>query len=232
MSNKDQIARDKFQKRIQKGMLGPGSDTWGLPDKEEIISDYPLQRYFTGILFPEKSLKDDKGNNLTQSGLDTAEVQNETSEDEEADELLYETEKIDIEADVKSTADIKEIEEDKISQNNFFPTNMGLTVCVDNSDRELDVEFYFGLYYEPNQEEIKIKIDKNGYQSFFDKSIQCQLSFKEILKYEDGFIFLERPLKGDRGGKKSRSGEFKEFDEFRKKENLKDSPAKDYINHL
>lgn len=232
MSSKDQIARDKFQERIRKGMLGPGSDTWGLLEEEEIISDYPLQRYFTGILFPEKSLKDDKDGNLSQSDLDTAEVQNETPEDEEADELLYETDKIDIEADVKTTTDIKEIEENKISQNNFFPTNIGLTVCVDNSVKELDVEFSFGLYYEPNQKEIKIRIDENGYQSFFDERIPYKLPFNEILKYEEGFLFLERPLKGDRGGKKGRSGEFKQFDEFRKRENLKDCSAIDYINYL
>lgn len=230
MSNKDQIVRDKFQDRIRKGMLGPGSDTWGLSDEEEIISDYPLQRYFTGILFPEKSLKD-----LTQSGSDSAEVQNETSDDEEADELIYEaenTEDTDIKAKVKTTTDIKEIEENKISQNNFFPTNIGLTVCVNNSAKKLDVEFSFGLYYEPSRKEIKIKIDENGYKSFFDEIIPYQLPFKEILSYEDGFMFLERPLRGDRGGKKSRSEEFKQFDEFMKKENLKDSSAKDYKIYL
>src|SRR5680860_697555 len=58
MKNKlqDQIARDLFQKRINKGMLGPGSDVFVRePDIEnEIIGNYPLQQYYTGILFPEK----------------------------------------------------------------------------------------------------------------------------------------------------------------------------------
>jgi hypothetical protein len=48
------MARDLFHHRIQKGMVGPGSENWGLETEEEIISDYPLVRYFTGILFPEK----------------------------------------------------------------------------------------------------------------------------------------------------------------------------------
>lgn len=233
MNNKDQIARDRFQERIQKGMLGPGSDTWGLPDENEIISDdSPLQRYFTGVLFPEKSLTDDKGRILGQSVLDSAEVENETPEGEEADDLQDETEKLNEDADLKNKPDIKEIEASKINQNNFFPTNIGLTVCVDNSVKELNVEFSFGLYYRPKNEEIKIKIDEKGYKSFFDEGIPCQLPFKEILKYEDGFMFLERPLKGERGGKKQRSGEFKQFDEFRKGGNLKDSLAKDYIGYL
>lgn len=226
MSNKDQIARDKFQERIQKGMLGPGSDTWGLPDEEEVISDYPMQRYFTGILFPEKSLV------LSQSDSDDAEVENETMEGDEAYELQYETGSLNEDAEVKNKPDIKEIEEYKISQNNFFPTNMGLTVCINNSANELDVEFSFGLYYEPKREEIKTKIDKRGYKSFFDERIPYQLPFKDILKYENGFLFLERTLSGDRGGKNPRSGEFKQFDEFKKKENLKDSLTNNYISYL
>lgn len=227
MNNKDSLARDKFQERIQKGMLGPGSDSWGLPEEEEIISDYPLVRYFTGILFPEKSL-----GNLVQSGLDDAELRNETSDEEEANEQSLEKENIKQETYTKRKKDSKEIEENKISQNNFFPTNIGLTVCVDNSIKELDVEVSFGLYYEPRQQEIKIRIVEDGYQAFFDKRIPLQLDFKEILEYEDGFMFLKRPLEGDRGGKKTRSGEFKQFDEFRKKENLKDHPIKDYMSYL
>ena len=46
--------RDYFEDRVEKGLIGPGSDSWGLPDDIEIISDYPLIRYFSGILFPEK----------------------------------------------------------------------------------------------------------------------------------------------------------------------------------
>lgn len=226
MINKDQIARDKFQERVQKGMLGPGSDTWGMPDEEEIISDYPLQRYFTGILFPEKSRI------LTQFELDNAEVQNETSDDEEADELYYEEEKVDEEAEVKGKPDIKEVEESKISQNNFFPNNIGLTVCLDASIKKLKVEFSFGLYCEPKQQEVRIKIDENGYKSFFDEKIPYQLPFKEILKYENGFMFLQRSLNGDRGGKKPRSGEYRQFDDFKKKENLNDCLAKDYLSYL
>ena len=69
-------ARDLFQERIRKGLLGPGSDTWGLPDSEEVISDYPLQRYYTGILFPKRILPQ------SQSEIDIAEVEAETAEED------------------------------------------------------------------------------------------------------------------------------------------------------
>ena len=66
----DEKARDIIQSRILKGMIGPGSDTWGVEDKEEIISDYPLQRYFSGIVFPNKTICktiDEKENTEAQS---------------------------------------------------------------------------------------------------------------------------------------------------------------------
>ena len=43
--------RDTFQERLLKGLIGSGSDSFGLPDEEEILSDYPLQRYFSAVIF-------------------------------------------------------------------------------------------------------------------------------------------------------------------------------------
>ena len=46
--------RDSFYNEIQKGLIGPGSDIFGVPENVELISDFPLNRYYSGILFPEK----------------------------------------------------------------------------------------------------------------------------------------------------------------------------------
>ena len=83
----DDKAREILQNRITKGMLGPGSDTWGGDDNEEIISDYPLIRYFTGVLFPEKT------NPESQLDNDVSEVENETGEYEELELSRIEKEK-------------------------------------------------------------------------------------------------------------------------------------------
>ena len=77
----DEQIRQVFQNRIQKGLHGPGSDTWGLPDNEEILSDYPLIRYFTGIVFPDKSIC------KNENEADSANMRN-ISEDNEDDENL------------------------------------------------------------------------------------------------------------------------------------------------
>ena len=45
-----------FRDTIQKNLIGPGSDVFSSNKEEEIISDYPLSRYFSGILFPEREI--------------------------------------------------------------------------------------------------------------------------------------------------------------------------------
>ena len=58
MNNKHSL--DYFEQRLEKGLIGPGSDSWGLPDEIEIISDYPLLRYYSGVIFPEKDFSTGK----------------------------------------------------------------------------------------------------------------------------------------------------------------------------
>jgi superfamily II DNA/RNA helicase len=224
-NNSDYLAREKFEQRIAKGMIGPGSDTWGLPDEEEIISnDTPLQRYFSGILFPDKDLV----SCTTQSAIDDAEIQSQS----ERSDIEEETQEVKQEDDDEKTQRTTEPDEDRVSKTNFFPTNIGLSMCLPSNETELDLSISFGLYYQPANKDVKIKISEEGYRSFLNEKIPYQLPFKEILKYENGFMFLERGLKGNVGGKKKRSEEFLAFDQFRKNENLKDSSAKYFINYL
>ena len=221
-NNIDFISREKFQTRILKGMLGPGSDSWGLPDEEEIISnDTPLQRYFSGILFPEKSMAQ------SQDEEDQANLECDSEIEDDPQEI--EDEEIEDENSFKSS----ESDADKISKTNFFPTNIGLSFCLPKSIKEIEVEFCFGLYFQPTNADIKIKISEQGYHSFFDENLPFKLPFRDILVYEDGYMSLTRELKGYAGGKgKNRSEEYLEFDEFKRKENLIDSSAKYYIGYL
>jgi len=220
-------ARQKFQDRLTKGLLGPGSDTWGVPEEEEVISDYPLIRYFTGVLFPSKAAVN------SQLEDDIAEVENQANENEELQESHIGKESED-ELNSDTEQEIKEKDEElKISQNNFFPTNMGLTICIDNSVKELDVEFSFGSYYQPSYKEKRIRISEAGYLSLIDEKIPAKLSFSDKLKYDGEYMYLDRELDGFSGGKnKSRSGDYRSFDEFKGAKNLVDSPAKYFKDHL
>ena len=226
MNKLDFEARNKFHERIEKGLLGPGSDTWGLPNEEEIISDYPLIRYFTGILFPKKVIV------KTQEELDDAEIKIETSdEDNNNDEV--EERNSDTDQENTHKPNLANADDFKISHNNFFPNNIALSICVDDSAEELDVEFSFGLYFQPSYKQKKISINRAGFDSFSYRKIPNQLSFIDKLEFEDGFMFLNKDLEGYAGGRgKERSGEYLDYDKFRKWDNIKNSPAENFIHIL
>jgi hypothetical protein len=214
----DKKARQIFQDRIQRGMIGPGSDMWGLPDEEEIISDYPLPRYFSGVLFPNKSETPE-----TLSEADDATLESESLVTDEGEDII-DGENKDIE-ESKETGEKKEDVKIKrqdfnLDTNSFFPTNIGITVALDKSIKEIEVEFSFGLYTQAKTEERKIKISKAGYDSFFEQGIPYPLSFKDALKYEDGYMYLDRELKGEQKNPERANGEYGQFDEFKNRKNL------------
>jgi hypothetical protein len=227
----DEKARTIIQSRIQKGMIGPGSDTWGLPDDDEIIAnDYPLIRYFSGIIFPDKT------NSRTEHEAEVSEAESQAIP--EADENDKSTNVEDLEEEITRKKLVNSpkagIDELKIGHNNFFPTNIGLSVALREDVKEIQVVFSFGLYTQlKNQKEIRIPISEEGYRSFFYEKIVYQLPFKDALKYENGLMFIDRELKGHKGGRgQERSGEYRQFDEFRKRDNLIDSPAYTWITSL
>jgi hypothetical protein len=216
--------RDTFQERLLKGLIGSGSDSFGLPDEEEILSDYPLQRYFSAVIFPEKKFS------ATESEEDELELQTET---EEADNLIPEKVVTETENDVATEPKKEESteEENKANQNHFHPNNFGLTFCIDPKVETIEVEFSGGFYYTPDkQPEIRIKIAETGYQAFIDEKLG--FPFKDILVFENGYLSLSRELKGDKGGKNQRSGEYLQFDDFKKTDRYKDSSAKYYIEYF
>jgi len=216
--------RDTFQERLLKGLIGVGSDSFGLPDEEEILSDYPLQRYFSAVIFPEKKFS------ATESEEDELELQTET---EETNNLTPEKVVAEIENDVTTEPKKEESTEDenKANQNHFHPNNFGLTFCIEPNVETIEVEFSGGFYYTPEkQSEIKIKISEAGFQAFIDEKLG--FPFKDILVYKNGYLSLSRELKGDKGGKNQRSGEYLQFDDFKKTDSYKDSSAKYYIEYF
>jgi hypothetical protein len=228
----DKKARDTIQSRIQKGMIGPGSDTWGIEETEEIISDYPLQRYFSAIVFPDKTICKTIDEKEDADAESEAPIESNELNEEDIDKQK------DDEAKLSGLANPND-DEIKISQNNFFPTNIGLSVAIKSGIKTIDVTFSFGLYYQPKQSEIKIKINQAGYESFFEDGIPIPLAWRDILKYENGFMFLERDLKGEQSKPERENGEYGQFDKFKNFNNLKRQTdeggyfsAYYYINYL
>jgi hypothetical protein len=221
--NHDSIARDIFQQRIKKGLLGPGSDIFvdEKEKKEEIISDFPLQRYYTGVLFPEQIRVE------TQSEKDDNELNNDTDSDEidTQNEHIEESEPENENYNGKKKGESKD-DELKVSQNTFFPSNIGLTFCIDNTVKELEVEFNFGLYSQITKD-VKIKISKRDFDEFNNHP---SFPFKNIISYEDGYLILKRKFQGK--SRAPRTEEFAQFDEFKKSDEYKDSPLPPIFHHF
>ena len=220
-NNHDSIARDIFQERIKKGLLGPGSDIF-VSEKDicdEIIADYPLQRYYTGVLFPERERfktldekADSELNNETESDENTVyEAENENSKNNPIEN-----------SNPNKNKEPNEDDELKISQNTFFPSNIGLTFCIDDKVKEFDVEFSFGLYSQLDEKnekhlnECKILFPEHLYNETILNNEKFPETLKQKLSYEDGYLLLIKKIEGFKGGKKKRSGDYVLFDEYKK----------------
>ncbi len=227
--------RDIFYNEIESGLIGPGSDAFGVDKTEELISDYPLNRYYSGILFPEKTFTSDtttpkseeeKEHNENIATTDEKGYENSFEEQTSPDDSQEKTEQT--KEDKSQTSDIQDFQ---LSQNAFFPTHIGFTFCMEPK-KTIRVTFSFGIYdqLELPSPEIKIAILKEGFESFFDSTIETQLSFKDALSFNDGFMFLTRKPKGS--PKSPRDGDYKNFDEFKKKGNIGKKEAYKYIHLL
>ncbi len=216
--NNDEKCRIIFEERIKKGLLGPGSDIFIKDDsvENEIISDYPLQRYYTGILFPEK----DKIKTMSESSDD--EISSEVDGNNE-NISPQDLKNIDNNGDNNFNSGKKDHNDDDqyvITQNSFFPTNIGLTFCTNNDEKEIRVKFSFGTYSIIN-EEIKIKAHESIYKEFQDHET---FPFKDKIDYQDGYLILKHKFVGRK--KSPRSGDFSLLDNFKMSDDFKDNPIK------
>jgi hypothetical protein len=234
MNKNEKQARDLFQERIQTGLLGPGSDTWGLDPSFEIISDYPLIRYYTGILFPQT-----KESRPVPEEVDPEEAAEQERADKEFARKFSEAVERKLEKEAQSDGDkpltrlMESIDTSAVTPNNFFPNNMALSVCIDPSVDKIDVEFSFGLYREISIIQRKIAIDEEGFHSFFDEQIEFKPDFLHKLKFNDGFMSFTKDLNGWMGGKdKPRSGDFTDYDQYIKRNNLEGHNALQFVARL
>lgn len=178
--------RDFFSNQIKKTLLGPGSDVFALPEQEEVISEYPLQRYYTGILFPEKTI----------NSPDELDGREELGEKEDDDIENVRDEKQDA-AESKNQSSSNKDEETFIAANQYFPTNIGLTVCLQPQTKEIEI-LISGAYYKlatPSETKIAFSMDEKDalYQKLSD-------DIKSRLKFEDNALFFTSEPKGNTKG--------------------------------
>ena len=140
-----------FRDTIKNNLIGPGSDVYVSNTEEEIISDYPLSRYYSGIIFPEReaelTIGEKQENDANAEIEDTKEdiIENSISEDD-----TIETN--DEDANKKSSV---EAEKEYSEANQYFPTNFGLTFCVPKDTKSINVTFNFAKYKQITKQKHK-----------------------------------------------------------------------------
>jgi hypothetical protein len=189
-SDYQQNCRLIFKDRIQESLIGPGSDVFGVASNEEIISDLPLKRYYSGALFPERTSNegsvgsiDDANSKLDFSDDETKDTgQEQETENSSEDEGEYRIKSL-------PKTSIEKPQDDYSAANHYFPTNIGLTFCVDKSVSKIKVEFSFGKYFALKKvSEIKIAIAREDYDKIAFNQVY---SLSEYLDYDGEYMFFK-----------------------------------------
>lgn len=122
--------REDLLKAVVTEMVGPGSESKNSPKEYEIISESPLQRYSTGILYPQKQ-KMNFDDEIDNNG------QNEAAVSEDNEHL-----------DISSN-----------TANQYYPSSMGMSIYVNGLNPELQVTVNAAKYRKPTLEECEVLVE-------------------------------------------------------------------------
>jgi hypothetical protein len=197
--------RSKVIKRIEKEIIGPGSDIFLCDDdfKNEIIEGKPLQRYYSAILFP-KQLQPDASDNGQEEN---------TEEDVDDNFDLLAAQQKEPEQSSKEKENFEDDEDDttntqpKYISNTFFPSHFGISFCVKKSCKSFKAVISFGNYKKADFNEIKLPygggetnlLKDYGLDYFvsFDEETKALYQTKKIQRTEDGKLTADYVLLQD-----------------------------------
>ncbi|MCU0440364.1 MAG: hypothetical protein MUC49_20935 [Raineya sp.] len=184
--------RNIIIERVRKEIIGPGSDIFQCKDdfSDEIIEGKPLQRYFSGILFPkqfqpnasdngEDEMKDEDSDDITDLSSKGVEQEKEKEIFEE------ETNKIDTQP--------------KYISRTFFPSHFGITFAIENTCRKFKVIIRFGNYKKSIFNDIILKYDGTDLDLIEKYGFNHFVSFDEKLKAIRFTHEIKRKQKGEDG---------------------------------
>ena len=184
-----------FRDTIQKNLIGPGSDILISDAENEIISDYPLSRYFSGIVFPEKivdPVQDSFGfENESNANAETIDNNDLITSElvDNNDSILAEDDNTEKKSKINTDSEYSEA-------NQYFPTNFGLTFCVPNDQKEITVEFIYAKYKQLKPIEGKVEISQEDFEKFYNHPFN---PIKQHLIFENGFLMFNKETFGKSG---------------------------------
>ena len=169
--------REKIISRVQKELIGTGSDLFECEDKinfsDEIIADKPLSRYFSGILYPKQTAIGD----FQEDDDENEETSPEVAEENNAENV--ETEEAEKTTEVKE--DDKEVQ---YSASTFFPSQYGISFAILKECPELKIKLSFGNYKKAKAKEISIFYDGDIINADTGQSLLEQFGLQQFVEYD------------------------------------------------
>ncbi|MCK9207353.1 MAG: hypothetical protein M0P66_09605 [Salinivirgaceae bacterium] len=167
--------------RVRKEIIGPGSDLFQCNEdfSDEIIEGKPLQRYYSGILFPKKMV-----NGEPENPENEFKIENNPNDIENSNDLN------DIGENTNEGINNEDAGEDgdgtdtqpKYTSNTFFPSHFGITFAVENTCKKFKAIIRFGNYTKAKPEEIKIPYGGEGINLLNEHGLNGIVSYNEESK--------------------------------------------------
>ncbi|NFO56053.1 helicase [Clostridium botulinum] len=171
--------RDEIYENVKRELLGPGSEDIGVDIEHELITDAPITRYSTGILFPLKTeMKQD-----IDSAVDLNDNQN--TYDEDDDNTENNVLKEDSNNVVKNSKN--ELFQEKINlANEKRPSSMGMTFFVKGNMNKLNIHIKGAKYRKSIYKDACVKYEGIDYIG------ECKLEC--YIYREDNYLKLKQEL--------------------------------------
>lgn len=205
--------RDFFTDRLHHSLLGPGSDTYvGLP-ATEAIDDFPLQRYYTGILYPERAPEPAPGSDAEEQARATLVDDNQDDEQPAPNGERYQAAGA-ASGNVPAAAPATEAPETRdeyAAANHYFPSSLGLTCCVPTEAKTLRV-VVTGAHYRPwqgGQDALAVPLPPNEWTRL-RPALSERLSRK--LAYDESTATLALLAAPEGNSRRPRSRDYDEAD--------------------
>jgi len=204
--------REVFTAYIKKNLIGPANDTFADAGENEVISDLPLRRYFSGIVFPNLHGSDATGfMPYTDDGQPDDE--DETAID---DQEGWSTDPDSIDNQVSTDP----ADSDDFTRKELYPYSFGLSFCLSNAATCLKTHLRFGRYrqVDPTLEVhpgYRVKISQEDYDQIKHFNPGNSQYLSDLLGYdpESGTAYLKRKVFGTHG--KEPTGDIKNFRDIR-----------------
>lgn len=172
-----------FRDTIKNNLIGPGSDVFISDSENEIISDYPLSRYYSGILFPERDVEASIGEKEEHDS--NAEIEDDILE---AGIEINDNDENDFEEEVENVKTV-EPEKEYSEANQYFPTNFGLTFCVPKDAQSLNVTFNYSKYIQIEPTDAVIEVKEEEFKWFNEHPYN---PISKYFKFENGLMSLNK----------------------------------------